>query len=79
MKDYSTEGCRMHLNELHRVFSSVIAQEAPNHCDKALLGCFLPPSELLGEFLVLQDLLYLWSAEDPGFDFCLRQLKKEVL
>ena len=27
------------------------------------------------EFIALQDLLYLWSDEDTGFDLCLRQLK----
>ena len=67
------------LNQLHIVVDLVIAQEALNHCDKAVPSCFLLPSELLWEFLALQDLLYLWSDEDTGFDLCLRQLKEEVL
>lgn len=57
------------LKQLHTIFGSVIAQETLNHCDKAAPSCFLLPGELLGEFLALQDLLYLWSDKDTGFDF----------
>jgi hypothetical protein len=39
---------------------------------------FLLCSEYLGEFLALQDLLYLCFDEDTGFDLCLRQLREEV-
>lgn len=38
--------------------SLVITQEALNHCNKAVPRCFLLPSEL-GEFLALQDHIYL--------------------
>src|SRR5258705_9545928 len=56
------------LNQLHIVFGLVIAQAAPNHYGKAVPSCFLLTSELLGEFIALQDHLYLWSDEDTGFD-----------
>lgn len=47
------------FNKPHIVFSLVIPKEAPNHCNKAVSRCFLRPSWLLEEFLVLYDILYL--------------------
>ncbi|XP_078470508.1 uncharacterized protein LOC144732790 isoform X3 [Lampetra planeri] len=81
IKDVDFEGHHSHqsLNQLHIVFELVIAQEATKHCDKAVPSRFLLTSELLGEFMALQDLLYLWSDEDTGFDLCLSQLREEVL
>src|SRR6476469_1263427 len=67
------------LNQLDIVFGLVVAQEALNHCDKAVPSCFLPTSKLFWEFITLHDLFYLWSDEDTGFDLCLRQLREEVL
>ena len=67
------------LNQLHIVLDLVIAQEALNHCDKAVPSCFLLTSKLFRKFITLQDLSYLWSDEDTGFDLCLRQLREEVL
>ncbi|XP_076308680.1 uncharacterized protein LOC143224105 [Tachypleus tridentatus] len=66
------------LNRFHIIFGLVIAQEAPNHCDKAVPRFIFLPTELLGEFCALQDLLHLWSNEDASFDLCLRQLREEV-
>lgn len=67
------------LNQLHIVFGLVIAQEASNHCSKAVPNHFLFPTELLGEFLALQDLLYLRYDEGTGFHLYLRQLREEIL
>lgn len=67
------------LNQLHVVISFVIGQEALHHGDRAFPSHFLLRSGLLGELLALQDLPYLWSHEDFGFDVCFRWLRKEVL
>lgn len=65
------------LNQLHILFSLVMLWKAPKYCEKVAPSCFLLPCELLGKFPALQDLLYLWSNEDAGFDPCLRQLREE--
>ena len=58
---HGAEVLHQSLNQLHIVFGLVIAQEAPNHCNKAVPSRFLHPSEPLVKFLALHDLLYLWS------------------
>lgn len=49
------------LNQLHYIFGYMIAQEAQNHCDKAVSNRFLLPTDILVEFLA--HYLYLWSDE----------------
>lgn len=56
------------LNQLNIVVGLVIAQEALKCCYKAVSGHFLLTSELLREFLALQDFLYLWSSKNTHFD-----------
>lgn len=49
---------------------------SPEPLQQSCSNHFLLPSELLGDFLALQELLYLWSDEDTGFDFVSSSLGK---
>lgn len=67
------------FNKTHIFFGIVNPQDTRNHCNKAVLRCFLLPSECLGELLLVYDLLYLCSDENTCVVFCFRQFRKEVL
>lgn len=62
---------------IYNIFGLVVAQEAANHCDKAVLGLIFVPIEL-GELCALKYLFSLWSSEDNGFDLCLIQPREDI-
>lgn len=54
------------LNKLYIEFGLVVPHQVQNQFNKAYLRCLLRPSQVLVEFLALDDILYLWSDEETA-------------
>ena len=65
------------LNQLHIVFGLVIAQEAPNYCDKAVPSHFLHPSDFLGNSLHSMIFFICGPTKTPALTFSSDSLGKK--